>query len=115
MIVTHAIKVKLARHTQSLSHWLKSCLQGGKKMDQEQQAQKKYLEQQLEWTKVQALLLDKMDIKLREMKKIAEYASEHKLSEDEIDRLNGELNVLKEELSSLERQFNSTQSNGIVS
>ena len=74
-------------------------------MNQDQQAQKRDLEQQLEWTKEQVHILDKMDIKLHEMKKIAEYALEHKLSEDEIQRLNGELNVLKSELSSLEKQL----------
>ena len=74
-------------------------------MNQDQQAQKRDLEQQLEWTKEQVRILDKMDVKLHEMKKIAEYALEHKLSEDEIQRLNGELNVLKSELSSLEKQL----------
>ena len=74
-------------------------------MNQDQQAQKRDLEQQLEWTKEQVHILDEMDIKLHEMKKIAEYALEHKLSADEIERLNGELNVLKSELSSLEKQL----------
>ena len=74
-------------------------------MDQDQLARKKSLEQQLEWSKEQARILDEMDVKLHEMKKIAEYALEHKLSEDEIQRLNGELNVLKSELSSLEKQL----------
>lgn len=74
-------------------------------MNQDRKAQKRDLEQQLEWTKEQVHILDKMDVKLHEMKKIAEYALEHKLSEDEIQRLNGELNVLKSELSSLEKQL----------
>ena len=74
-------------------------------MNQDRQAQKRDLEQQLEWTKEQVHILDKMDVKLHEMKKIAEYALEHKLSEDEIQRLNGELNVLKSELGSLEKQL----------
>ena len=75
-------------------------------MDQDEQAQKIILEEQLKWTKEQVRILDEMDSKLHEMKKIAEYAREHKLSEIEIERLNGELNVLKNEYSSLEKQYN---------
>ena len=74
-------------------------------MSLDQQAQKKYLEQQLEWTEEQTRILDAMDVKLHDMKEIAEYALKHKLSEDEIQRLNGELNVLKSELSTLEKQL----------
>lgn len=74
-------------------------------MGQVQQEQREFLEQQLQWTEEQIRILDEMDGKLREMKKIAEYALEHKLSAIEIERLNGELKVLEGEYSSLEKQL----------
>lgn len=74
-------------------------------MGQDQQEQREFLEQQLQWTEEQIRILDEMDGKLREMKKIAEYALEHKLSAIEIERLNGELKVLEGEYSSLEKQL----------
>jgi hypothetical protein len=46
-----------------------------------------------------------MNVKLHEMKRIAEYALEHKLSTMKTERLNGELNVLKKEYSSLEKML----------
>ena len=74
-------------------------------MDQDQQEQKKHLEQQLQWTKERVCILDEMNVKLHEMKRIAEYAVEHTLSAIEIERLNGELYTLKNEFSSLEKQL----------
>ena len=74
-------------------------------MDQDQQEQKKHLEQQLQWTKERVCILDEMNVKLHEMKRVAEYAVEHTLSAIEIERLNGELYTLKNEFSSLERQL----------
>ena len=44
-------------------------------------------------------------LSLHEMKRIAEYALAHNLSAIEIERLNGELDTLKIEFSSLERQL----------
>lgn len=76
-------------------------------MDQDQQEQKKHLEQQLQWTKERVCILDEMNVKLHEMKRIAEYAVEHTLSAIEIERLNGELDTLKNEFSSLEKQLDS--------
>ncbi|WP_421101404.1 hypothetical protein ACOKXV_15350, partial [Sporosarcina psychrophila] len=74
-------------------------------MDQDQQEQKKHLEQQLQWTKERVCILDEMNVKLHEMKRIAEYAVEHTLSATEIERLNDELDTLKNEFSSLEKQL----------
>ncbi|WP_186669104.1 hypothetical protein [Sporosarcina sp. BP05] len=74
-------------------------------MDQELQEQKHHLEQQLQWTVEQVRILDEMNVKLHEMKRIAEYALAHTLSAIEIERLNGELDTLKNEFSSLERQL----------
>lgn len=74
-------------------------------MDKDQQEYKKFLEQQLQWTEVQVRILDEMDVKLHEMKRITEYALEHELSPIETERLNAELNILKNEFSSLEKQL----------
>lgn len=74
-------------------------------MNQDQKAQKENFKEQLKWTKEKIRILDEMDINLHEMKKIAEYAQEHKLSASEIERFNGELNVLKNEYSYLEKQY----------
>ncbi|MBO0601196.1 hypothetical protein I2483_05950 [Sporosarcina sp. E16_3] len=74
-------------------------------MDQEQQDQKHHLEQQLQWTVEQVRILDEMNLILHEMKRIAEYALAHTLSAIEIERLNGELDTLKNEFTSLERQL----------
>lgn len=75
-------------------------------MNKDQPDQKEFLEQQLQWTKEQVRILDAMDVKLHEMKEIAEYALEHNLLVIEIEGLNNELNVLKNEYSSLEKQLN---------
>ena len=74
-------------------------------MDQEQPELNKHLEQQLQWTVEQVRILDEMNVKLHEMKRIAEYALAENLSAVEIERLNGELDTLKNEFSSLERQL----------
>lgn len=75
-------------------------------MGQVQQEQRKLLEQQLQWTEEQIRILDEMDVKLHEMKKIAENTLEHGLSAIEIERLNGEMKVLEGEYSSLEKMLN---------
>ena len=51
----------------------------------------------------QVRILDEMNIKLYEMKRIAKYALAHNLSAIEIEKLNGELDTLKTGFSSLER------------
>lgn len=83
---------------------LEQSLLGGKKMDQEQ-VQKKHLEQQLQLTVEQARILDGMNVKLHEMKRIAEYALANNLSAFEIKKLNSELDTLKKKFSSLEGQL----------
>ena len=49
-------------------------------MDKDQQEQKKFLEEQLEWCKEQDRILEEIEMKLHEMKRIAEYALEHELT-----------------------------------
>ncbi|MFD2679328.1 hypothetical protein [Bacillus seohaeanensis] len=76
-------------------------------MDEDQQEQKKFLEQQLQWSKEQSRILVEIEEKLHKMKEIAEYALKHELSPIEINILNGQLNDLKNEVLSLEKQLHS--------
>jgi hypothetical protein len=76
-------------------------------MDKDDQDHKKFLEEQLEWCKEQDRILEEIDVKLHEMKEIAEYALEHGLTSAEIDQLNDQLNELKREVHSLEKQLHS--------
>jgi hypothetical protein len=69
---------------------------------------KKFLEQQLQWSKEQTQILNQIDQKLHHMKKIAEYSLENKLSQDEINLANRQLNNLKNEVETLEKQLHTT-------
>lgn len=53
--------------------------------------------------------LEEIETTLYEMKKIAEYASENKLNSFEKKKLNDEMNLLKEEVDSLEKQLRQLQ------
>lgn len=66
--------------------------------------QKEILEQQLQWTKEQIKILDKMDEILQVMKRLAEYAAENDSPEGERGELNQQLEILKSEYVDLERQ-----------
>ncbi|MCM3611974.1 hypothetical protein M4S82_12015 [Planococcus sp. MERTA32b] len=63
---------------------------------------KEFLESQLQWSKNQIAVLDEMESKLQEMKKIAEYAAENDLSFNERKKLNSHLKELRNEFSFLE-------------
>lgn len=76
-------------------------------MDKDQQEYKKFLEEQLQWSIIRAHLLEEIDDKLHEMKAIAEYAMENELNQIEVKKLNGQLNLLKNEVAALEQQLNS--------
>ena len=76
-------------------------------MNKDEQEHKKFLEEQLEWCKEQDRILEEIEVKLHEMKQIAEYALEHELTSLEIDQLNSQLNELKSEVHSLEEQLHS--------
>lgn len=75
-------------------------------MNTEQQELKKFLEQQLEWSKDRSKILDAINDKLHKMKEIAEFSLAHKLSRTEIKKLNMQLNALKNEVYHLEKQLN---------
>lgn len=74
-------------------------------MNKDEQEHQKFLEELLEWCKVQDRILVEIDVKLHEMKEIAEYTLEHQLTSLEIDQLNSQLNELKREVDSLEEQL----------
>ncbi|WP_394141212.1 hypothetical protein [Cytobacillus oceanisediminis] len=76
-------------------------------MDIDKQEQKRFLEEQIEWCKKQDGILAEIEEKLYEMKELAEYAHDNELTPLEIDKLNGQLNTLKQEVNALEQQLQS--------
>ena len=74
-------------------------------MNKDQQSQKKFLAEQINWCKEQDHILEEIEIRLQEIKKITEYVLKHELTSTEIDGLNGQLNELKNEVHFLERQL----------
>ncbi|MDL4839225.1 hypothetical protein [Aquibacillus rhizosphaerae] len=75
-------------------------------MDKDLLDHRKFLEEQLEWSKQQSRILDRIDEKLHEMKHIAEYAINNcKLTYEEINKLNLQLSDLKDEIYSLENSY----------
>ena len=76
-------------------------------MDKEKQEHKQFLEQQLQWHINQDSILEEIENKLYEMKKIAEYALLGELTTIEIEQLNAQLNEMKTEIHFLEKQLQS--------
>ncbi|CJG24938.1 Uncharacterised protein [Streptococcus pneumoniae] len=74
-------------------------------MEKGELERKKFLEQQLEWCKEQDYILEEIEMKLYEMKRIAEYAFNHELTLLEIDQMNDQLKKLKSEVHFLEKQL----------
>jgi len=75
-------------------------------MDKDDQEHQKFLKTLIEWCKEENRILVEIDKKLHEMKEIAEYALVHELSSPKIDELNSQLNELKSEVHTLEKQLN---------
>lgn len=71
-------------------------------MDKEQQDRKRFLEEQVEWCKKQDAILHEIEEKLYKMKEIAEYSCNNETNELENEKLNNQLNILKQEVHSLE-------------
>lgn len=67
--------------------------------------QKKFLEEQLDWVKSQRVLCDKIASKLREMKAIAEEASQETLTDRERRQLQGQFEELKGEVEHLYKRM----------
>jgi flagellin-like hook-associated protein FlgL len=76
-------------------------------MEKDLQERKEFLEQQLQWSKEQASILDEIEANLHEMKEIAVYASKHELTSDEVEKLNYQLNHLKNVVQYLEKKLRS--------
>ncbi|MBY0029947.1 hypothetical protein H7K20_22965 [Priestia aryabhattai] len=76
-------------------------------MGKDEQEHKRFLEQQLEWCKEQDRILEDIEMKLYEMKRIAEYAFNHELTPLEIDQLNVQLKDLESDVYFLEKQLGS--------
>lgn len=74
-------------------------------MDKKSQEQRKFLADQIEWCQEQDLILAEIESKLYEMKEITEYALANDVTPDEIARLNRQLDNLKREIQSLEKQL----------
>jgi hypothetical protein len=74
-------------------------------MNKDRHSQKKFLEEQINWCKEQDHILEEIEIRLQEMKKVTEYVLKHELTSTEIDGVNGQLNELKNEVHFLERQL----------
>ena len=69
---------------------------------------KAFLEDELKRSKEHSRILDEIDIKLHEMRAIAEYALNNELKKEEINRMNAQLLTLKKEITNLERGLNYT-------
>lgn len=74
-------------------------------MNKDEQQDKKFLEEQIQWCKDQDQMLVEIETKLYEMRRIAEYSLEYELTLAETDRLNDRVHELKCEIQSLEKQL----------
>ncbi|HWL22210.1 MAG TPA: hypothetical protein VNR38_00415 [Ureibacillus sp.] len=77
-------------------------------MEKDDQHLKKFLEEQVQWCKEQDHILEEIERKLNEMKKIAQYASSYELNEIEVGQFNKQINDLKKEVHELEKQLRTT-------
>jgi len=63
-----------------------------------------YLTQKLEWVKSRLDMLDQMETKLTEMRQLAEYARDNKLSSKQIKATNDKLHKLQKEVIEMDQQ-----------
>jgi len=63
-----------------------------------------YLRQKLEWVKYRLEKLDQIQTKLTEMKQLAEYARDNKLSSNQIKESNAKLQTLEREVIHMDAQ-----------
>lgn len=76
-------------------------------MSNEEQEYKKFLVEQVDWCKEQEKILIQIEIKLREMKKLAESVLIFDFTNIEIKRINLQINQLNREVLQLKEQLNS--------
>ncbi len=74
-------------------------------MKKDEQERKNFLEQQLEWCKEQDRILEDIEMKLYEMKRIAEYVFNHDLTPLETNQLKVQLKELESDVHLLEKQL----------
>ncbi|HEO8420562.1 TPA: hypothetical protein VBX77_002589 [Yersinia enterocolitica] len=72
-------------------------------MDKNIKGYKEFLEDELKRSKEHSIILDEINIKLHEMREIAEYALTSNLTKEETSRFNSQLFSLKEEITELEK------------
>lgn len=72
-------------------------------MDKHIKKYKEFLKKELKRSKEHSRILEEIDYNLHEMKAIAEYALHNKLTKEEINRMNSQLLILKEEINDLEQ------------
>ena len=63
-----------------------------------------YLKQKLEWVKYRLGRLDQVEVKLTEMRQLAEYARDNTLGSQEIKELNLKINKLQREVITIEEE-----------
>ncbi|WP_052245755.1 hypothetical protein [Sporosarcina sp. ZBG7A] len=71
-------------------------------MHNNEQTELENAKQQLELSKQQDKLLEEIEIRLRKMKRIAEYAAEHQLTQKEITDFNRQIEELQDAINILE-------------
>ncbi|OCA89028.1 hypothetical protein [Pseudobacillus wudalianchiensis] len=76
-------------------------------MNESPKEYKTFLEEQLQWCRERDRILEQINEKLHEMKRIVEYTLEYEPTSIEIDELNDQLNKLKHVVHSLEKQLQS--------
>ena len=76
-------------------------------MDKDEQDSKKFLIEQIKWCKKQDATLEEIEMKLYKMREIAQYALGHDLNSVKIEKLNGQLKELTNEVHYLESQLKS--------
>lgn len=74
-------------------------------MDKNIKEYKEFLKGELKRSKEHSNILDKINIKLHEMREIAEYALNNYLPKEETSRLNSQLLSLKEEITELKKDY----------
>ena len=79
----------------------------GGQMVKDDQEQKQFLKEQLQWCKQQDHILQEIERKLHEMRELAQYVLDHELTAIETERLNTQLNELAREVHTLEKQLQS--------
>ena len=76
-------------------------------MNKDKQEKKRFLEEQIEWCKMQDAILQEIEEKYNKMKELAEYSCNNEITLSETEELNNQLNTLKQEVHSLEQLLQS--------